>query len=129
MIKSIQKTSCRQILTLSKYNVPNQLFTSGILMLGGSTHLNHRGTFFDGNLSGITASQLPYWFQQFYKSGKKIAKNPDWNKEIDEIAAKAKDWKIGIIVGIPAWIQIMLERIIEHNHLDTIHNIWPDLCI
>ncbi|MDA0193841.1 MAG: GH3 auxin-responsive promoter family protein [Bacteroidetes bacterium] len=129
MIKSIQKTSFRQILTLSKYTVPNQLFTSGILMLGGSTHLNHHGTFFDGDLSGITASQLPYWFQQFYKPGKKIAKNPDWNKKIDEIAAKAKDWKIGIIVGIPAWIQIMLERIIQHNHLNTIHDIWPDLCI
>ncbi|MEQ9423089.1 MAG: GH3 auxin-responsive promoter family protein [Cyclobacteriaceae bacterium] len=129
MIKSIQKTSIRQILTLSKYDVPDELFTSGILMLGGSTSLNHRGTYFEGDLSGITASTLPFWFQQFYKPGKKIAKNTDWKQKINEIAAKAKDWKIGIIVGVPAWIQILIERIIEYHHLNSIHDIWPDLCI
>ena len=129
MIKSIQKTSIRQILTLSKYNFDDSLFTSGILMLGGSTNLMQKGTYFEGDLTGITASQLPFWFQHFYKPGKKIAKNADWNRKIDEIAIKAPDWKIGIIVGIPSWIQIMLERIIERNGLNSIHDIWPDLGI
>ncbi len=129
MIKSIQKTSIRQILTLSKYNIDDSLFTSGILLLGGSTNLLHKGTYFEGDLSGITTSQLPFWFQHFYKPGKKIAQNTDWNKKIDEIAAKAPQWKIGIIVGIPGWIQIMLERIIERNNLNSIHDIWPGLSI
>ncbi len=129
MIKSIQKTSIRQILTLSKYNIDDSLFTSGILLLGGSTNLMHKGTYFEGDLSGITASQLPFWFQHFYKPGRKIAQNTDWNRKIDEIAEKAPQWKIGIIVGIPGWIQIMLERIIERNNLKSIHDIWPDLSI
>ena len=129
MIKSIQKTSIRQILTLSKYNVEDSVFTSGILMLGGSTNLLQKGTYFEGDLSGITASQLPFWFQHFYKPGKKIAMKADWFKRIDEIAEKAPEWKIGIIVGIPAWIQIMIERIIEKHNLSTIHDIWPDLSI
>ena len=129
MIKSIQRTSVRQILTLSKYDIDDSLFTSGILLLGGSTNLMHKGTYFEGDLSGITASQLPFWFQHFYKPGKKIAQNTDWDRKIDEIAKKAPEWKIGIIVGIPAWIQIMLERIIEHNGLNSIHDIWPDLTI
>jgi hypothetical protein len=46
MTKAIQRTSIRQILTLSKYDLPSDFFTSGILMLGGSTHLNRKGNFF-----------------------------------------------------------------------------------
>ena len=45
MTKAIQKTSLRQILTLSKYDLDLEIFQSGILMLGGSTHLNKRGSF------------------------------------------------------------------------------------
>jgi hypothetical protein len=38
-------------------------------------------------------------------------------------------WDIGVIVGVPAWIQIILERIIAHYNLKTIHDIWPNLAI
>lgn len=46
MGKAIRKTSIRQILTLSKYELPDNLFETGILMLGGSTHLNYNGRYF-----------------------------------------------------------------------------------
>jgi len=129
MIKAIQKTSIRQILTLSRYELPDNLFTTGILMLGGSTHLNHRGTYFEGDLSGITASQIPFWFQHFYKPGTKIAKITDWNSKLDEIAEKAGKWNIGVIVGVPAWIQILIEKIVAHYQVETIHDVWPNLSI
>ncbi len=129
MIKAVKKTSIRQILTLSKYELPDDLFKSGILMLGGSTHLNYNGTYFEGDLSGITASQLPFWFQHFYKPGKKISQNADWNRKLDEITQNAKNWNIGVIVGVPAWIQILLEKIIDYHKVDTIHDIWPNLSI
>ena len=129
MIKSVQKTSIRQILTLSKYDLPNRLFDTGILMLGGSTHLNQRGSFFEGDLSGITASQLPFWFQHFYKPGQKIAKTRNWNDKLDKITRTAKDWDIGVIVGVPAWIQILIEKIVDFYQVDHIHEIWPNLSI
>ncbi|HRX00546.1 MAG TPA: GH3 auxin-responsive promoter family protein, partial [Cyclobacteriaceae bacterium] len=50
MTKAIQKTSIRQILTLSKYELPDEFFGAGILMIGGSTHLNHKGSYFEGDL-------------------------------------------------------------------------------
>jgi hypothetical protein len=127
MTKAIQRTSIRQILTLSKYDLPPDFFTAGILMLGGSTHLNKRGNFFEGDLSGIQAAKLPFWFQHFYKPGKKIAKTRDWNSKLDEITANAHEWNIGIIVGVPAWIQILMEKIIERYKLKHIHEIWPNL--
>jgi hypothetical protein len=129
MIKAIRKTSIRQILTLGKYELPDKLFETGILMLGGSTHLNYNGSFFEGDLSGITAGQLPFWFQHFYKPGQKIARNRDWNNKLDEITMMASKWDIGVIVGVPAWIQILLEKIIEYYKVETIHDIWPNLTI
>ncbi|MEI9933498.1 MAG: GH3 auxin-responsive promoter family protein [Ferruginibacter sp.] len=66
-------------------------------------------------------------FQSLYKPGKKIAKQKDWSKKLDEIVANAPDWDIGFIVGVPAWLQLCMEKIIERYQLKNIHDIWPNL--
>lgn len=129
MIKAIQKTSTQQILALPNFKAPAQTFTSGVLMLGGSTNLNHHGHYYDGDMSGIQASRIPVWFQRFYKPGKKIATQADWNTKLEEITRKAPDWNIGIITGVPAWVQLLFERIIERYQVNTIHDVWPNLAI
>ena len=131
MIKAIRKTSMRQLLTLSKYDLPDRFFSTGtgILMLGGSTHLNYNGTYFTGDLSGITISQLPFWFQHFYKPGQKIAKERDWEHKLEEITRNAYKWDMGVIIGVPAWIQILMEKILDHYRIKSIHELWPNLTI
>lgn len=129
MVKAIRKTGVRQILSLSKYDLPDSLFTKGILMLGGSTDLEFNGSYFSGDLSGITAGRLPIWFQRFYKPGKKISRNKNWGDKLDQIVKKAPDWDIGIIVGVPAWLQILIEKIIAEYQVTSIHDIWPNLQI
>lgn len=129
MTKAIRKASVRQFLTLGKYNLPEEAFEKGVLMLGGSTHLHQQGSYFEGDLSGIGANHLPFWFQHFYKPGRKISQETDWNTKLDEITLKAKDWDIGVVVGVPAWIQMLIEKIIAHYNVKTIHDIWPNLNI
>jgi len=129
MLRAIKKTSVRQIFTLGQYNFPKEIFEKGILMLGGSTHLHYNGTYYEGDLSGITTGNIPFWFQHHYKPGKRISKERNWQTKIDEIVKKAPEWDISVIVGVPAWFQILLERIIETYHLNTIHDIWPNLSI
>ncbi|MFM8950181.1 MAG: GH3 auxin-responsive promoter family protein [Bacteroidota bacterium] len=129
MIKSIQKVSMKQILSLAKYDLPESLFEKGILMLGGSTHLHQRGSYFEGDLSGITVSNIPFWFQHFYKPGRKISKEMDWNAKLEEITEKAPEWDIGIVVGVPAWVQLLIEKVITRYNLKNIHEIWPNLSI
>lgn len=127
MTQAIRKTSVRQILTLSKYDLDPEIFEAGILMLGGSTHLNRKGSVFEGDLSGIQAARLPFWFQHFYKPGKKIARSRNWDAKLDEMARRATEWDIGIIVGVPAWIQILMEKVIKYHRVNTIHDVWPNL--
>ncbi|MCX6230691.1 MAG: GH3 auxin-responsive promoter family protein [Bacteroidetes bacterium] len=129
MLRAIKKTSIRQIISLAKYDFPKEFFEKGILMLGGSTHLHYNGTYYEGDLSGITAGNIPFWFEHFYKPGKRISKERDWTTKLEEIVKNARNWDIGVIVGVPAWLQILMEKITEYYNVETIHDIWPNLSI
>jgi hypothetical protein len=94
-------------------------------MLGGSTSLVRMEKYFEGDLSGILAGRLPFWFNRFYKPGA-ISKEKDWDTKLNKIVKKAHKWDIGGITGVPAWVQILLERIIEHYKLNNIHELWPN---
>jgi hypothetical protein len=118
----------KHLLTLRHYqDLPVQSLGKGWLTIGGSTNLQKKKGYYAGDLSGITQMKAPFWFQPFYKPGKKIAKNRDWDKKINEIVEKAPEWDIGFIVGVPAWVQLTMERIIERYNVNNIHDIWPNL--
>ncbi len=118
----------RQLLTLRHYNdIPVRSIGKGWLMLGGSTDLQKGPGYYSGDLSGITAKKVPFWFSPFYKPGKHIARTKDWNSKIEAIVNEAPNWDIGFVVGVPAWIQMCMEKIIERYQLKSIHDIWPNL--
>lgn len=128
LLRGNKMVMIKQLLSLSKYeNIPYASIGKGWLTLGGSTELQKGPGYFAGDLSGITAKKAPFWFQPFYKPGKKIAKQKDWNKKIAEIVDKAPQWDIGFLIGVPAWIQMCVEQIIERYKLNNIHEIWPNL--
>lgn len=128
LLKGNKMTMIKQLLTLRHYqHLPVKSIGKGWLTIGGSTHLQKQKGYYAGDLSGIIQLKAPFWFQPFYKPGKKIARNRDWEKKIDEIVEKAPEWDIGFIVGVPAWIQLTMEKIIERYKVNTIHDIWPNL--
>lgn len=127
MIQTIRETGIKQILSLSNHSLPNKFFEKEIMMLGSSTDLEEREGHLEGEISGISASNIPFWFKGYYKPGKDIAAIDNWDKRVQRIAERAKDWDIGAISGIPSWIELMLKKVIELNQLDTIHDIWPNL--
>lgn len=118
----------KQLLSLLNYhNIPLRSAGRGWLTLGGSTDLEKSSGYYAGDLSGITVKKSPFWFQPFYKPGKKISKEKDWNKKLNDIVAKAPYWDIGFIVGVPAWVQMCMEMVIEKYGVKNIHEIWPNL--
>ncbi|MBW7952012.1 MAG: GH3 auxin-responsive promoter family protein [Chitinophagaceae bacterium] len=128
LLKGNKVVMIKQLLSLRSYeNIAVKSIGKGWLTLGGSTELQKNSGYYAGDLSGITQKKAPFWFQPFYKPGKKIAKEKDWQIKLDEIVKKAPEWDIGFIVGVPAWIQMLMEMIIEHYKLNTIHDMWPNL--
>ena len=130
LIRSNTITGLKQLLSLTRYdNVPRSAVGKGWLILGGSTQLQKGPTFFAGDLSGIQQKNIPFWFLGLglYKPGKKIAKERDWAKKLDEVVANAPNWDIGFIVGVPAWLQLCMEKVIAKYNLNNIHEMWPNL--
>ena len=118
----------KQFLSLRTYEgVSWKNVGKGFLMLGGSTNLQKGPGYYAGDLSGITAKKVPFWFSPFYKPGKKIARTKDWNEKLEEIVRQAPNWDIGFVVGVPAWIQMCIELVIQRYKLNNIHEIWPRL--
>ena len=128
LLKGNKIVMIKQLLSLRNYqNIPISSASRGWLTLGGSTDLEKNAGYFAGDLSGITVKKSPFWFQPFYKPGRKIAKEKDWNKKLKEIVEKAPQWDIGFIVGVPAWVQMCMEMVVEKYKLNNIHEMWPNL--
>ena len=130
LIRSNTITSIKQLISLTRYeNIPSSALGKGWLILGGSTQLQKGATYYAGDLSGIQQKNLPAWFLGLgiYKPGKKIAKERNWSKKLEEIVENAPNWDIGFILGVPAWLQLCMEKIIERYKLNNIHELWPNL--
>lgn len=118
----------KQLFSLRSYDqLPWSSVGKGWLMLGGSTDLQRNAGYYAGDLSGISARKVPFWFSPFYKPGRKIARVKDWNEKLEEIVQQAPNWDIGFVIGVPAWIQMCMEMVIERYKLNNIHEIWPNL--
>ena len=130
MVKSTQRTGSKQIMSLLNFDLPSAVFSKGILMLGGSTALYEKGDYYEGDMSGISAKEMPKWFSYFfYKPGQRISKRPQWEDRINLIVRSAKKWDVSIVAGVPAWVQIVLERVVEYHKVEHIHEIWPHLSL
>ncbi len=128
LLKGNRVVMIKQILSLRNYSdLPMRSIGKGWLMLAGSTALQKGAGYYAGDLSGISAKKVPFWFQPFYKPGRKIARQRNWTRKLKEIVKKAPEWDIGFIVGVPAWVQMCMEMIIEKYQVNNIHDIWPNL--
>ncbi len=130
LIRSNTITNYKLLLSLSKYdNIPKSNISKSWLIIGGSTQLQKGDTYYAGDLSGIQQQNIPFWFRGMgmFKPGGKIAKERDWAKKLEEVVENAPNWDISFLVGVPAWLQICLEKIIERYKLNNIHEMWPNL--
>ena len=127
MVDSIRNAGIKQILAMKNFDLPADFFEKEIMMLGSSTNLEKNNSYLEGEISGISASRIPFWFKGFYKPGEEIAKIDDWDQRVEKIAENAKDWDIGALSGIPSWMELMMQKVIDQHNVKHIHEIWPNL--
>ncbi len=127
MLDSIRKSGIQQVMSLKNFDLPADFFEKQIMMLGSSVSLIEKDDHQEGEISGISAANIPAWFRGYYKPGIDIASIVDWDERVRQIAKAAPTWDIGSLSGIPSWIELMLKEVIAYNRLNTIHDIWPNL--
>lgn len=129
-IKFITRGSAKQLMRIARCKeIPTGVLNKHYIMIGGSTTLQFNGINFSGDLSGITSGNVPFWFEPYTKPEPQIRALKDWHSKIEDIIENAPNWDPGTIAGVPAWIKLLFERIIERYNLKSIHDIWPNLTV
>lgn len=81
----------------------------------------------EGDLSGILKKHTSILAAPFTKPSKKITNLKNWKEKLPLMIEQAPKWNIGIIAGIPSWCVLLMEEIVKHYELESIHDIWPNL--
>ncbi len=127
MLAAIRKAGVKQFSALKNFDLPADFFEKDIMMLGSSTNLKEHNGHLEGEISGISASNIPFWFKGYYKPGAEISRIDDWDMRVQMIAERAAEWDVGALSGIPSWLELMMKAVIERHGLKNIHEIWPNL--
>ena len=134
MIAHFRKAGLDSLLFYSARTGGTKVFRGRHLFLGGSTALapvSDAQTFtaYAGDLSGITALNLPSWVEKhLYEPGTGIAGMTDWPEKIRAIAARTSRLNITLLAGIPSWTLILAEALrTQTGRSENLQAIWPNL--
>jgi len=126
MLKNIRRASIKQVLSIVQTDVPKDHIAKKWLMIGGSTELEYNGMYYSGDLSGITTGSVPVIFQRLSKPGIHIRKEKNWTEKIAKMTEEAPNWDVGLVAGVPAWVKMLMENILDRYNVANIHEIWPN---
>ena len=108
------------------------VFRGRHLFLGGATQLSPLPeslpfTAYAGDLSGITALNLPGWVEHhLYEPGVAIAQLADWPTKIAAIATRTAPRDISLLAGIPSWVLILAEALRQSRPATRhLQDLWP----
>ncbi len=127
MIRAIRTSSMKTFFAATHFGLTADFFGKQGLFVSGSASLKQKGDALVGDMSGISMKERPMWARGLSKPGNRIQAIPDWQSRLNAIARNAPKWDIVFITGLPSWVQVMIEHVMAHNKLDSIHEIWPNL--
>ena len=109
-----------------------ELFDGKLLFLGGSTALRRDGGSFVGDNTGIMALHVPRCLAGWHTPHAEIRAMPDWEAKIAAAAAQTADEDLRLLAGVPSWIVMFGERVLEHcrangRDVATLAEVWPNL--
>ncbi len=113
------------------HEYPNTGILSGLsLALGGSItkfKVGHK-IMEKGDISAIIMKNLPFWIVRKRTPSIKIALMSEWESKLEKIAQDAINKKrISDISGVPSWMLILLNRILEKTGKKNIAEVLPNL--
>ncbi|UAB81627.1 GH3 auxin-responsive promoter family protein [Marixanthomonas sp. SCSIO 43207] len=108
-------------------NPDSQLFVGKGLRLGGSKELyKDNGTVY-GDLSAILIDNMPFWAEFSSTPSNEVSLMGDWETKMDAIVNQTIKEKVTSLAGVPSWMLVLLNNVIEKSGKDNLFEIWPNL--
>jgi len=108
-------------------NPESQLFIGKSLRLGGSKELyQQNGTAF-GDLSAILIDNMPFWAEFSSTPSSEVSLMSDWEIKMQAIVNETIKENVTSLAGVPSWMLVLLNNILESTGKDNLFEIWPNL--
>ena len=108
-------------------NPDSELFLGKSLRLGGSKELyKENGTVF-GDLSAILIDNMPFWAEFSSTPSNEVSLMPDWETKMQAIVDKTINENVTSLLGVPSWVLVLLNQVLESTGKNNLFEIWPNL--
>ena len=101
-------------------------FDHKMIFLQGSPELDYHGKIPAGRLSGIVYHLVPFYVNANRMPSYETNCINDWETKVDAIAHETIKEKMSLISGIPPWVVMYFERLLEISGKKFIKDIFPD---
>ena len=107
----------------------NNSFANGkMIFLSGSPVLERVGNIPTGRLSGIVNHHIPSYLRRNQLPSYETNCIEDWESKLDQIVSETVDTNMTLISGIPPWVQMYFDRLIESKG-KKIKDLFPNFSV
>ena len=104
-----------------------KLFDGKVMFLSGSPTLKDTNGVATGRLSGIVNHEIPAWIKGNQLPSYQTNCIEDWEDKVDEIVSETRGKDLRLISGIPPWVQMYFERLLDATGKNTVIDVFPNL--
>ncbi|APG65348.1 hypothetical protein LPB136_08285 [Tenacibaculum todarodis] len=108
-------------------NEETKMFTGKGLKLGGSTAIYEDNNTYFGDLSAIITENLPFWADYSSAPSQEVALMGEWETKMEAIIDETIHENITSLIGVPSWMLVLLNRVLEKTGKNNILEVWPNL--
>ena len=108
-------------------NPESQLFVGKGLRLGGSSAVYEDNNSYFGDLSAILIENLPFWADFSSSPKQEVALMSEWESKMEAIVNETINEDITSLVGVPSWMLVLLNKVLEKTGKQHILEVWPNL--
>jgi hypothetical protein len=100
-----------------------------MIFLSGSPELSKIGNIHLGRLSGIVNHHVPQYLKKNQMPSYQVNCIEDWETKVDAIAEETRKEDMTLISGIPSWVQMYFDKLLQKTGKKTIREIFPDFSL
>ena len=100
-----------------------------MIFLSGSPELEQVGGIPTGRLSGIVNHEVPAWLRTNQLPSYAVNCIEEWEEKLERIVDETLQQDMRLISGIPPWVQMYYERLLERSGKRTILELFPNYSV
>lgn len=96
-----------------------------LIFLSGSPVLEEKNGMLSGRLSGIVNHHVPAYLRRSQKPSWETNCIEDWEEKVDRIAQETIHQSMTLISGIPPWVQMYFDKLLQMSGKEHIQELFP----